>query len=282
MACGADDLGTTLLTSLASDVAVTVPNVPLTGDKFSGTTSEKILAPVVKLTSADLTTGFIDGAGTFDKLMTGISAHLKNEYDKNRITGAEYTKAFIAAVQLALSEGSAFLLSTNKQYWDTLVTQQQAELALVQVATSRVQLETAKVQHVAAQLQTQNLLADYAIKKLQLSKLSSEFCISEYTLANILPKQALLLSEQYEAARAQTKDTRSDGAAVAGNLGAQKSLHAQQVASYIQDSKLKVGKIFSDTWITQKTLNEGIDVPDAFNNLSVQSAMTALRASVGI
>ena len=291
MACGADTLGTSLIASLTNDVPFDIPNTT-------------IPATITKVTVADLTSGAVNGTGSFDKLMAGISAHLKNEFDKNRITGAEYTKAFIASTELALNQGAAFALSCDKQYWENLLIQQQA---------------------IVSRLQAENLLAEYAVKKLQLAKLSSEFCISEYTLltklpaevsmlasqkalvesqklgqdknnsianynlASMLPQQLTLLtkqtnltSEQYEAARAQTLNTRSDGTAVDGNLGGQRELHAQQVVSYKSDAKLKVGKIFSDTWITQKTLNDEITPPASFTNPTVESVMAALRLDVSV
>ena len=313
MACGADTLGTSLIASLTNDVPFDIPNTT-------------IPATITKVTVADLTSGAVNGTGSFDKLMAGISVHLKNEFDKNRITGAEYTKAFIASTELALNQGAAFALACDKQYWENLLTQQQA---------------------IVSRLQAENLLAEYAAKKLQLAKLSSEFCISEYTLNNMLPaqlamlnsqklgqdennriaqynlnsmlpaqkalvdsqklgqdknnsiadynlasmlpqqltlltKQTNLTTEQYEAARAQTLNTRSDGTAVDGNLGGQRALHAQQVVSYKSDAKLKVGKIFSDTWITQKTLNDEIDPPVSFTNPTVESVMAALRLDVSV
>lgn len=277
MACGADTFGTTLMDSLTSDAPFSTPTTV-------------IPAEVSKLSIVDLTSGTVAGTGAFDKIMVSLAAHLKNEYDKNRITGAEYTKAFIAATELALSQGASFTLACERQYWDTLLLQQQT---------------------IAAKLQAENLLAEYAIKKLQLAKLSSEYCASEfnvntllpkqaemltkqiagqetsnqiaaYNLANMLPEQLKLVKEQFESARAQTKDTRSDGSAIEGSVGAQKLLHAQQVTAYIQDSKLKVAKIFSDSWITQKTLNEDVPAPAQLINDSVNTVLSNLRASVNI
>lgn len=364
MACGADTFGTTLMDSLTSDASFSIPTTV-------------IPAEVSKLSIVDLTSGTVAGTGAFDKIMVSLAAHLKNEYDKNRITGAEYTKAFIAATELALSQGASFTLACERQYWDTLLLQQQT---------------------IAAKLQVENLLAEYAIKKLQLAKLSSEYCASEfnvntllpkqaemlskqidgqetsnqiaefnvstllpkqaemlakqiagqeasnqiaafnvntllpkqaemlteqidgqeasnqitkfnvntllpkqaemltrqiagqetsnqiaaYNLANMLPEQLKLVKEQFESARAQTKDTRSDGSAIEGSIGAQKLLHAQQVTAYVQDSKLKVAKIFSDSWITQKTLNEDVPAPAQLINDSVNTVLSNLRASVNI
>jgi hypothetical protein len=55
-----------------------------------------MLMMFTKLTNADLTTGAINGTGAFDKLMVGVAAQLQGEYDAGRITGAEYTKAYIS------------------------------------------------------------------------------------------------------------------------------------------------------------------------------------------
>jgi hypothetical protein len=64
-----------------------------------------------------------------------------------------------------------------------------------------------------------------------------------------MPVQKLNLQEQAEAQRAQTMDTRSDGVtAVAGSVGKQNALYAQQVISYQKDAELKAGKVFSDIW----------------------------------
>jgi hypothetical protein len=64
----------------------------------------------LKLINADLTTGAINGTGTFDKLMVGVAAQLQGEYDAGRITGAEYTKAYITLTQSALVHHYNFYL----------------------------------------------------------------------------------------------------------------------------------------------------------------------------
>lgn len=371
MTCGADTVGTALRGSLIADVPYVIPNVSLTGTQYNVPPESPLTATITKLGNTDLTTG-VDGTGTFDALMTSLAAHLKNEYDKNRITGAEYTKAFIALTESAMAQGISFLVQREGQYWANLLTQQQAELAEVQVATSRIKLETAKVEHVATQMQAVNLEADYGLKKLQMSKLSSEFCLSEYELNNMMPRKLAMLNsqvtgqlisndtatwnlstmlptqhtmllrqidgqitsnntalwnldtmlpsqhtmvlrqitgqevsnntaswnlatmlpsqhtmllaqilgqgfandaasynvnntlpaqlnillEQYEAVRAQTLDTRSNGADVLGTLGSQRKLHNQQIQSYIQDVRIKTAKMYNDLWITSISIND--------------------------
>ena len=87
-----------------------------------------------------------------------------------------------------------------------------------------------------------------------------------------------LILEQTEAKRAETLDTRSDGTtAVAGSIGKQKALYDQQIDSYEKDAQYKVAKLFSDAWITQKTLDEGLTAPTSFTNAEVDEVMAAVR-----
>lgn len=50
----------------------------------------------------ELTTGSIDGEGTFDLLMKTLKAHLWNEYENERIRGTDYANAYIQAMNGAL------------------------------------------------------------------------------------------------------------------------------------------------------------------------------------
>lgn len=374
MTCGADALGTTLNDSLTTDVPYVTPAVSLDTADYNIPTASQLTEPIVKLTNEDLSTGVVNGTGSFDTLMTGFSAHLDKEYKANRITGAEYTKAFIALTESAMAQGASYLVQRDRQYWDLQLIQQQAELTEVQVATSKIKLETAKVEHAVTQLQALNLEAEYATKKLQMSLLSSQFCISEfelndmlprklamlneqvsgqtianstatYNLSNILPKQYAmlteqvtgqttansiaaynlskilpeqyamlreqvagqtkanstadynlssilptqfaLLKEQHEAARAQTLNTRYDGAAVEGTLGAQRKLHDQQVQSYIQDTRIKVSKMYNDLWVTYVTINDELLAsdttwPSQLRSDQVGSVLANLRSGVSL
>lgn len=95
---------------------------------------------IVPLNNAALTTGTVGGDGTFDVVMGSISAHLKAEYDKNRITGAEYTQAYIALTQAALQASVQFLLGRDQAFW-------MAQKAQVDAIKARVDLEIARLQY---------------------------------------------------------------------------------------------------------------------------------------
>jgi hypothetical protein len=192
----------------------------------------------VKILITDLTTGAIDGAGVFDKIMTSLVAHLKVEYTANRIAGAEYTKAYVGIVGVALQTAQQFLVASDQAYWSDL---------------------TAEAQIANLVLQGEGL---------------------EITNTDILPQQHLLLQEQTEVQRAQTMNTRTDGVtAVVGSIGKQKDLYTQQIASYQRDAEMKVAKLYSDAWITQKTIDEGLVAPAQFVNTEVNEVMLAIRAA---
>lgn len=173
----------------------------------------EILVPGDPLTNADLTTKNVGGDGAFDVIMESVHNHLGKEYENGRITGQEYTKAYIALTTAALSSAVQFLLARDTAYWQRVLSQQQINLVL----------------------------------------------------------------EQIEVQRAQTLDTRTDGSPVAGSVGKQKDLYTQQITSYKRDAEVKAAKIFSDAWITQKTIDEGLLAPTGFTNASLDTILTALK-----
>lgn len=289
----ADELMVALLTG--EDVTIPVIDLDSTEFQIPGDINSDAYSVLSKLSNADLTTGSITGTGTFDKLMVGVAAQLKGEFDNNRITGAEYTKAYIGITQSALSIAAQFLLGKDSAYW-------QAVQAQALAITARLQLQTAKIQNAAVKFEAMTAKANYALSKLKLSSLDVEFATGTYNLENVLPKQAALLDEQLagaikdtqtktytleeilpvqklslqeqaEAQRGQTMNTRSDGTTpITGSIGKQNELYAQQVVSYQKDSQLKAAKVFSDVWITCRSIDEGFPLPKQFDAEDVDYA----------
>jgi hypothetical protein len=263
-----------LMISLLAGEDLTIPTVDFNNPAFQlpAELTSDLYKSVVSLKNEDLTSGAVDGTGTFDVLMRGFKAHLKEEYNATRITGAEYTKAFIALTQSAMQNAVQFLLGRDAAYW-------QAVLAQSQAITARLALETAKVQYMATLMEALNIRANYALTKLKLATEDVQFATGEYQLNNILPQQKLLLVEQTEAARAQTLNARSDGTTIVGLLGKQKDLYSQQITSYQRDAEIKAGKLFTDAWTVQKTIDEGLLPPNGFTNASVDTVLTAIKTN---
>lgn len=130
--------------------------------------------------------------------------------------------------------------------------------------------------------QTQILGLQKIAAELQNQGLDIQNQTADFQLEGILYKQSNLLQEQIESQRAQTSDTRTDGATVTGSVGVQKDLYRQQIDSYQRDSELKAARLFSDAWITQKTIDEGITPPGAFSNASVDAVLSTIRSKNGL
>lgn len=308
--CGADTEANALLVALTQDATFPIPNVDLSGADFQFPPGLLQKSPV-PLVPADITTAAVDGPGVFDVLMRGFKAHLEQEFNVGRITGDDYTKTYIALTESAMSQGIAFLLGKDGAYWQALTAQVQAFMA-------RVELETTKVKLAAVQYEASTAKASYGLTKMQIATEEIQYCTGKYNLDNVLPLQVSklglenagqttanqtaaynlstilpktsdnltlqgnMLKEQTESARAQTLDNRTDGAAVVGVLGKQKELYAQQITSYQRDAELKAARVWSDAWITQKTIDEGITPPNQFTNANVDAVLQSIRTKNGI
>lgn len=341
-------------TELAPDADF--PSVPLdlSGDNYAlPSTGEgnSLYGSVDKISLDNLTDGETTGPGTFDKLMASMRAHLEHEFECNRISGEEYTKAYIALTTAALTTGTSFLLQKEQAFYQNQLVQMQARSAEIQAVIAAAQLEEQKQSAVAAQFNALNARAQFALTKMQLASACAEInrieqeiavtaarklqveaetaminyrrqeilpeerrkvtyeidavlpaqvskvdyetqqllpqqknnlekdaAIKAYQLSSTLVQQFKLLQEQTEVQRAQTLNTRTDGTTiVAGAVGKQKDLYSQQIDSYKKDSRYKVGKMYLDAWITQKSLDEGLNAPDQLTNTNVNAVLANLR-----
>ena len=218
---------------------------------------------VQKIPNADLSSGAVDGTGTFDILMQGFSVHLKKEFQENRISGAEYTKAFIALTAGAMQNATQFLWGRDTAYW-------QAVIAQANAISARIAMETAKAQYAAIIMEILMNRANYALSKMKLATEGMNYATGEYQLNNILPQQLKLMIKQTNAAAAQTED------GFAGLMGKQKDLYQQQILSYQKDAQIKIAKMYADAWTVMKTMDEGLLPPGAFTNASIDDIFSGL------
>ncbi|UVX30955.1 virion structural protein [Klebsiella phage VLCpiP4a] len=272
MSCGAETEANRLLLALTAGEDFALPEVDMSNWDIPGGDNSPIFAEVPRITNESLTTREVGGSGVFDALMESASKHLKAEFKENRITGGEYTKAYIATLEACMGNAVQFLLGRDSAYF-------QAALAQIQAVTARVGLATAKAQFVLAKVQALTTKSEYALTKLKLSNESQNYCAALFNLDNILPAQERLLQEQYEVQRAQTQDNRSDALPVRGSIGKQKDLYDQQITSYKRDSEVKAAKLFTDAWITQKTIDEGLVPPDGFTNDQINPILMTLKSN---
>jgi hypothetical protein len=227
----------------------------------------QMYASVAPVDITALTTGVINGTGAFDLIMAAVSAQLLNEFNNNRITGGEYTKAYIEATQAALQTALQFVLGANQAFW-------QAQNQQIAAVTGMVSLETARYNY------------DTTLP-LETNTLSIQSSAAAFNLANTLPAQLTnieaqftLITNQSEVQHAQVSDFRLDGLTpITGVMGSQEALYKQQIISYQRDAEVKAAKIFSDTWITQKTIDSGLLAPNCFDNNTTNQIMAVIMAN---
>ena len=277
MSCSAEVEANRLLEELTKGDDFTLPDVDMTGPEWDipGGDDSPIFGAIDKISNESLTTREVGGSGTFDALMESAHNHLKAEFKANRITGGEYTKAYIAMMESCMSNAVQFLLGRDQAYWA-------AAMAQIQAVTARVQLATSKAQFVLAKIHALSAKSEYALTKMKIATESETYCAALFNANQMLPQQLKLLTEQTEAQRAQTLDTRSDGATVTGSVGKQKELYSQQITSYQRDAEVKASKLFTDAWITQKTIDEGLNPPNGFTNASIDTILTKLKSNNGL
>ena len=277
MSCSAEVEANRLLEELTKGDDFTLPDIDMSGPEWDipGGDNSPIFDYITKVTNESLTTREVGGSGTFDALMESAHNHLKAEFKANRITGGEYTKAYIAMMESCMSNAVQFLLGRDQAYWA-------AAMAQIQAVTARVQLATSKAQFVLAKIQVLSTKSEYALTKMKIATESETYCAALFNADQMLPQQLKLITEQTEAQRAQTLDTRTDGAVVKGSVGKQKELYSQQITSYQRDAEVKASKLFTDAWITQKTIDEGLNPPNGFTNASIDTILTKLKSNNGL
>ena len=65
-------------------------------------------------------------------------------------------------------------------------------------------------------------------------------------------------------------------------LAVQKDLYTQQIESYQRDAEVKAAKMFIDTWVTQKTIDEGLTAPTVLQNASIETVMSRIKTNNGL
>lgn len=254
-----DVLAKQLLESLTANLDFTIPNVNFDDPNYTIPSDlvKEWLKAIPKLTLNDLTTKTVDGSGAFDVMMTSVKKHLQDEWSSGRITGAEYVKAYIELTQAAMQTSLQYLLGKDQAYWNAI----QAQIGAI---TANINSVTAKVQLAIAQAQAYTNKSQYALTTLQLATEDAKFAVTK---------------EQHEQVRAQTLNTRFDGKEVAGSIGKQKELYTQQIDSYKKDAELKAGKVFSDAWSVQKSLDDGITPPPSFQEDQIEKVLQTIIKS---
>jgi len=250
---GADILANEISDSLlqGEEFDLSLPNFSGDAYQLPATTTDGLYAPVVRLKNEDLTTKVVGGTGTFDYFMDAFKAHLKGEFEGGRITGEQYTKAYIALTEGAMANATQFLLGKDQAYWGAVAAQLQARQAEVTLVTARVLLESEKTKLQTLRFEAMSAQASYALNKLRLATESVQFDTAKYQLDQLLPLQKALSQKQIEQATAEiasigarTAQTTEETKGVVNNNELhplRKSALEKQIAQQVAET-LNVGK----------------------------------------
>ena len=264
-----------LLQKVTEGLDFNVPNVDFNDPAFKlpEALAEALQKVPEKVTTESLTERTIHGNGVFDAIMEAMENHLKHEYEEGRITGAEYTKAYIATLQSSVQFAVQFLLGKDLAYYQALGAQAQA-------LQGNLDAYTAKVKLAIAQAQAHTTKAQYAAQVLQLAGIEAQTDNAKQQELN-LKQQEKLLVEQTEQTHAQTSDTRIDGSTpVSGYTGNQNALLKQQVVSFKKDALIKSAKIYADSFATQLSMNTASVGGTGLAAADINNAMSKLANSM--
>jgi len=222
----------------------------------------------MSITIQDLTTKEVSGSGVFDCLMSAVTLHLEQEYQKDRIHGAEYAAVYTEAIQASIQQSIAFLSTqaqvdliaaqTRVQEQQILKGQQEIALLNAQVAKSNkeVDLLTAQI----AQAYKQNALIDQQIINAEKQNDKTD---AEIELLNCKKKT--------ETAQINGDDIQDNSV-----LGRQLALYAEQAEGYKRDARHKLMSKLVDMWAVQRSTDSGI-TPSPLNLLDDTSIGLSIR-----
>ena len=193
MSCGADTTANDLLENLIAGKSFNIPNVELDSDrlKLPHDGNSPLYGAIRRLGNEDLTERVVGGNGAFDALAAGVAAQLKAEYSSNRITGAEYSKTFVALMESTIQAATQFVLGKDAAYWAAQKAQIEAITAVVRLDQARMELARTRYEALTAE-------ADYALTKIKLANEDVNYCLNKYRLEYALPAEVAATNSQKE------------------------------------------------------------------------------------
>ena len=247
----------------------------------------------------DLSESKVDGAGVFDLLMKSVNGHLAQQFDLNRIKGAEYATVYLGSIESTLRVALDFLIQRDKAALEAQLLQLQIELGQIEKEKAGVELEKTRVELQILQQQALKIPHEIELLKAQAS-LTSQQALNAVVEGRVLEAQICKLKAEYDLIMAQiqkaikedelltqkvaTEKAQTNGTGVDPNsvIGRQIILYKAQADGFARDAEQKAAKIMADTWNVRRTTDEGT-IADGTNKLAdpfVGEAITAMLRGV--
>ena len=186
----------------------------------------------VTLDITKLTECTLEGSGVLDKLLHTARVHLQDEFQQGRITGKEYSNAYIAIYDRMVQSAIAYALAAEKAPYE--IAQLEAQTALTEEQRKQVEEETryrlpAEIQQIQAQ--TEQVKAATELTKQQRENLIDELLTASAQRLQIQAQTALITQ--------QKSNLEADGL----NIPKQGELIDAQVIATLREGDLKEQQI---------------------------------------
>jgi len=241
----------------------------------------------------EITIGVIDGSGIFDQLMKANAAQLTQEYELNRIRGAEYTKVYTASIQAIMQQAVVYALGWRESYnKDALIDAQiqkiNAELLVLEQQASTEKLKGELLQ---AQIDIENLKIPLVEAQTwaERAKTADNITIDvpSNPVVGIIGKQKDktqneidLLEQKEKTELAQTNDI-VGGSPVDGVIGKQKELFSAQTDGFFRTAEQKLAKIMADSYSIRRTTDEELIAPGGLTDADIKDVMNEAKVGIG-
>ena len=223
-------LAANILAHLGQDF--TLPEVDLNQPEFSVPDVSDFSDAPLRVGIDELTEAVVDGNGAFDRVMTSQKAHLQEQFEKGRITGDQYVKAYIELTTASLNAGVNMVLQAEQGYWQAKLLQMQGRRAEVEAITSLVQLEIAKAELAKASREAALMNAQYVLAVMQLAREDANYRLTEKQILQQVAQTDLTIAQRENVLKeTQISDYRLDNTLPQelANLAQQENvLHAQE------------------------------------------------------
>ncbi len=224
------------------------------------------------------TSGELEGTGIFDVTMKVAAQHLEREFNAERITGNDYTQAYIAMMGAAMSAATQFALQQELTAAQTAKTQAELDLIAAQILLSAEQRQATEAERLLTDQKTVTERAQVDDSPLNTgSVLHSQVALMVEQKLKVVQETALL-AQKTDTEKAQIKSIGVDADSV---IGLQKDLYKEQGKGFATDRKVKGAKLYADVFAIQLNLNEGVDTQNTgMSKSDLSTAMAKVQTSI--
>jgi len=257
----------------------------------------------------DLTTGYVDGTGVFDVLMTAVGSRLEEQYQEDRIKGSDYATAYLGAMQYAMAQAMQFLL--GKQQADaqaelikaqtSLTIKQEAEIdANILLKAKELQIKDQELLIRQQELVLKGKEIELANKEIELK---TQMVLTEQKKIALMEQQILELRAKITNETNLANSTVSVNAAQitkitaekdllvqkkatelvqtvnpsGGLIKAQYDLYKKQATGFDRDAEQKAMKTIMDGWSVYVTADPAMaGIPELYKSGAIANVNTAL------